>query len=260
MSDKKFNKVKLQVLFLTYGDKYSESFDILYTYLKKLNEYCDITINTIDNKMDSFSLQFKNAHIELIGDNSAYEFSGWDRGIKYLKQSKVDYDVCLFVNDSFVTNSYFQNKELLSIDTINKCMQNNALVGKIDRLDRLDEYKDLEYTINNKDVTSWVRTNLFYMTKPIIEQLGQLTTYNKNKLNDYMSENYKGAPFLKCANISIFLQCQMIKYFTKFWHSVIPINEENWNTWKFKVLGMLNEKMLTYRVKELGFEVIDYEE
>lgn len=258
MSNKKLNKIKLQVLFLTYGDKYQESFDILSIYLKKFEKYCDINILIIDNKSKGAFFgcaEFPDQNV-VHGDNSSYEFSGFDLGLQYAGE---DYDVCLFINDSFVTNSYFQNKKLLSIDTIDKCIQNNALVGKIDRLDRLDEYKGFEYTINNCDVTSWVRTNCFYMTKEIIDGLSQLTTCTKNILNDHISENYQKSPFLKCSSISIFLQCQMIKYFTKFWHSARPINKENWETWRFKVLGILNEKLLTYRVRELGYEVIDCE-
>lgn len=256
------NKIKLQVLFLTYGDKYKESFDMLNIYLKYLEEYCDIKIAIIDNKTTSILNDYKymscKNHI-LYGNNSEFEFSGWDKGVNFLKQHNSPYDVCLFINDSFVTNNYFLNKKLLSIDTIKKCIENNALVGKIDRLDRLDEYKGFEYTINNCDVTSWVRTNCFYMTKDNMDNIKQLTTYTKDNLNNHISENYDFAPFLKYSSISIFLQCQMIKYFTKYWHSARPINKKNWETWRFKVLGMINEKMLSHRVKELGYEVIDFE-
>ena len=253
------NKIKLQVLFLTYGDKYKESFDILNIYLKELEEYCDINIMTIHNDYMSGGFNFYPDG-GVIGDNTAYEFSGWSQGMLYLAEDKTDYDVCLFINDSFLVNDYYRNKKLLSIETIRGCLSENALVGGVDRLDWNLDFRNHKYEINGKDVKAWIRTNLFYMTKEMIDSLDSMVSITKGDLNKFISQEYHGRAFLHNADISINLQLQMIAYFTKHWHSKRDINAENWETWRFKVHAMCMEKLLYVKVKELGFNIYDYSE
>lgn len=256
-------KIKLQVLFLTYGDKYREAFDILQIYLEDLNKYCDINTVIIDNKEVGYKpSKLVNYFKTFImgGNNTEFEFSGWDIGINYLKQAKSDYDVCLFINDSYVVNEYQQNKKLLSINTIKGCLDNNALVGKCDRLDWRDEFRNHRYEIDGQDVKMWIRTNLFYMTKEIVDKLDSLVTYTMKDLNKFVSEEYRGRVFLHIADISINLQLQMIAYITKYWHSAIEICAETWDIWKMKLLGMMNEKFVFVKVKKLGYSIYDYAE
>jgi len=252
------DKIKLQVLFLTYGDKYKDSFDILNILLKDLEEHCDINTIVIDNKINHFS---KNGqHIQIAGNNSEFEFSGWDNGIEFIKYYNNDYDICLFINDSFLTNDYAQNKKLLSIETIKGCLHNNALVGKCDRMDVREQFRNNLYTIDGHDVKLWIRTNLFYMTKEMVNKLNSLVAYTIKDLDKFVSKEYHGRAFLYTANISENLKLQMFAWITKYWHSKIELSEKTWDTWRMKCSTMINEKMLTVNIRNMGYNILDYSE
>lgn len=87
---------------------------------------------------------------------------------------------------------------------------------------------------------------------------------------DIMSHNYNGEMsvkvfattpvFKKEAPIGNSYKQMAINWFTDEWHSKLPINGKNWNLYRNKVKAMLNESLLSARVRDNGFSVQSYKE
>ena len=264
-------KINLVVLFLEYpSEKYEKSFSFLQLFLKDIQQKCNITYIRINNKKHSGKynaqrftcLNPRYEEYRIDGDNNEWEFSGWNKGLKFLKESKIPYDAVLFVNDSFVTNSYLLNKELFNLNTLKGCINNNAFVGKIDRLDWNERFQNHLYLLDEADVTAWIRTNVFYMSKKIVNTINKtgLVIYNIGDLNKFISEKYHGRAFLHNCPMSHHLQRQIIAWLTKYWHSAFKLSKETWNLWRMKTLAIINEKMLYRLINRLGFNIYDYSE
>jgi len=268
------NKINLAVLYLEYpSGKYPNSWDTLNMYLKSLYNHCNISIIRINNMNDSNDYHCQVCHQQLMtseynnysmpiynisGSNSEWEFSGFQKGINFIKENNIEYDAILVVNDSFVKAEYHILKNMFSINTIKGCIQENAMVGRIDRLDYAEQFRNHLYTIDGNDVVSWIRTCCFYLPKDIINNIN-MVSYKQNDLTKFISSKYNGRYFLHNCPMSQNMQRQMIAWLTKYWDQKFVI-EENWDLWIMKVLCMINEKMLYRQVYDQNFRIYDYSE
>lgn len=256
-------KINLVVLFLEYkNNKYKNSYEILKLLLKDLYEKTNTTMIKIDNKNNHYDCceLIGNEEIVINGDNNEWEFSGWTKGIKYLKSTKIEYDAVLFVNDSFLNNDYRMNENLLDYKLLEFCINNNAVVGKIDALNWEPQYWNSSYLIENHDVKQWIRTNVFWIPKNIVNNIDSMVYYKKEDLKRFVPEYYKNTEqiFLINADMTRNLQRQMIAYIQKHWHSKMTINQETWELFKMKILAFFNEKFLYVDIAKKGFNIFDY--
>jgi len=99
----------LAVVHLQYDySKYPDSFAYIVGQLNKLS--CKKKYFIINNKRIKKKNEiFDNVYI-LPGDNSNWEFSGWQKGLDYIRKN-IDCDLILFTNDSL--NSHHNNYRML---------------------------------------------------------------------------------------------------------------------------------------------------
>src|ERR1022692_3531464 len=69
------------------------------------------TIVYIDNSVPSQVLeQLGENEFVLGGDNTYLEFSGWQKGLEFVRERGLTGDVCLFANDTFLNQSIFHRR------------------------------------------------------------------------------------------------------------------------------------------------------
>jgi hypothetical protein len=185
--------VNLLILFIQYDTlKYPNSFQYFKRYIDQLN--CKNNIIIIDN-LDEMRVEERIAkNIYFIGgDNSSWEFSGWDKGLNFAKQKGIKFDVVLFANDSFFSYgwSILENGDKYKLPNI--AYHNKAIVGQLDT-------KNFPMDALGYDVSTWICTNAFFMHKEILDKLVQVAYLTDIELDMIISKDFDNKYFL-CSNI-----------------------------------------------------------
>ncbi|HDC4344246.1 TPA: hypothetical protein QHT63_005309 [Klebsiella quasipneumoniae subsp. similipneumoniae] len=149
----------------------------------------DNKIIIVDNSLGNNTPQDSNDDIVYLrGDNSNWEFSGWDVGLEaipYINQS----DVVIFCNDTFChhnvwdTNTKKDFKNTFSKVTVkNEFQPFLALSGTTDS-------KWKVFSIENKKLVYWVSSYLFMMTGGLINKNNKKISISKSKLDQFIYLN-----------------------------------------------------------------------
>jgi hypothetical protein len=163
-------ELKLAVLYLLYpqGAGYSRERPLatLRKMLGRLNAGQQLVI--IDNSAShEYAGRVDDLTYEISGDNSSREFSGWQRGLEYLREQSQQFDACLFVNDTFLHRSWSERfalrQSLLEVATSRPCMLGTEMFAPPGEI--------LGNPLNN-----YIRTHLFLMSGRVVGHLGNLAT------------------------------------------------------------------------------------
>ncbi|HEY9166334.1 MAG TPA: hypothetical protein VIS48_09255 [Candidatus Kryptonia bacterium] len=245
---------KVALIFVKYYDeKYPHAFERLKSYLingKKRNITCLI----VDNRNEGSSWRNLDENtFYLEGDNSDREFSGWQRGLNFLREQEIKYDVVLFVNEAFeaIGPSYLKDNNINWL--IRKTYFLNAAIGFVDtRWERT--------RLHNKGTRIWVNTNCFFIPTSLLNKLQSLVMVDEKMLDDYLPLQFPGldSPFAKTAPMNDVYKRNIITWLTEEWHGRIELSEQTWPLFRSKVKAMLNEVMLSVRIRELGHMILPY--
>lgn len=243
--------MKLLVLFLQYDTKkYPESFEKACIYIEKIR--CSKIYIIIDNAHENKDTKKINYNTYIIGgDNSAWEFSGWDKGLEFANKNDIDYDIVLFVNDAFFAYGWSILENAATYKLANITKNHEAFMGQLDT-------KGYPMKIYGKNVSSWICSNAFFMHKKILNLLDKITSVVENDLNYFLYKSFNESYFLPNAPLDENYKNMARNWLTKEWHSKIIVSEKNWGFFRKKVQAMLNESLLTSRIRSLGFEIISY--
>jgi hypothetical protein len=244
--------INLAILYVEYDKKkYPNSLMRLQKCLDKIRANKRLCV--IDNSSDDDREELGNNFVKISGDNSNWEFSGWQKGINYLNKNNVDYDIVLFVNDSF--QSYGANFiEKYTIEPfIEKAVGNNFCFGEVNNgyLKRNSGFQIYDYEFD-----SWMRTNAFFIPKTIIKPLGNLCTIDNYKINDFISDEASSPYFLETAPMNEALKVHILDWLTDKWHGKFDL-KSNWNLFRLKTKSILNEKLLSARIIKEKFDIVD---
>jgi len=246
--------LNLIVLFLQYDQKkYPYSFFYLEKYLKQLKN-CNIKNIIIDNKFtdNDFYEKLSQHAIKIKGDNSHWEFSGWDAGIKYLKDHDIEYDVVLFVNDSFQNPAHNSVLSVINDNRIEECHKEKSFSGGRGGLE------EFNFILDNYNVSTWNRSCCFLMSKYILDRIDSICYADENFINKCIEKEITYPYFKKNAPVNKALQNRVINWLSNSWHSSFKF-EDNWYLFRMKTLAFFNELLLTAKLKKLGFNIIRIE-
>ncbi len=245
--------MKLLVLFLEYNTgKYKNSFELLKSYVDKFKG-CKKNYYIIDNftEEDYFKKISENV-FRIGGDNSSWEFSGWQKGVELLEENNIEYDVILFANDAFLAYGWSILEKDLNLELLRVAIRNNSAIGQVDT-------KGIKLEAFGQDVSNWICTNCFFMPRKIVEGIGTVVTIDENKLNKVVNKKYsKESYFLEQAPLNENYKKMAIRWLTEEWHSKFEINEKNWDRFRGKLKAMLNESLLSAKIKQAGFRIEHY--
>lgn len=149
-------------ILLVFNDDYRVSaIDAFQQFMDKFGEGCKIII--INNNLDNVN------NGEVPGDNTNWEFSGWDKGISLLEIK--DEDVVVFANDTFIHHrSWCLPDQLRFEKSIKKLLIDNeqGICGEIHK------FSD-HYEIFGRGADRWVCSYLFAMTGGVINRIGKIS-------------------------------------------------------------------------------------
>ena len=246
-------RLKLAVLFLEYDNgKYKDAFRLLQSYVDKIDD-CDKEYFIIDNLKEGDScLRVSRDVYRIGGDNRDWEFSGWQKGVNFLKENNIESDIVLFVNDAFMAYGWNFIQEGVTGRSLEKVIKDEAVVGHIDT-------KGIKMKIFGKEVTKWLCSNCFFVPAKMIRSLDTMVSVDDVMLTTIVPKEYKkGTYFKDISTIDKNYKDMVVMWLTKEWHGKFEINERNWGLFKNKLKAMLNESMLTAKIKDLGYKVESY--
>ena len=252
----KFSKDRdyvLGVFYLYYpsGDKYQKDKPIraLESILSRFK--CKKTIFYIDNSSrGDYARKISDNEYELSGDNSFFEFSGWQRGIDFSKKKNLPCDAFLFVNDKFLYSSFF-HRQLVNPAAMRCAIGNNAMVGK-----RM--FFSVSGQIMGNPLIPYVRTHIFMLSKKVTDALGSIVSIDRRSLERFFIANYDPTIqlFRLDAPVSQEIKEFIFSHVTMKWYRKKPYESENFEVLRNKAASILNSMLLSLRVRQLGYPLI----
>ncbi|OGP55713.1 MAG: hypothetical protein A2Y65_03105 [Deltaproteobacteria bacterium RBG_13_52_11] len=252
--------MKLAILFLEYDNgKYINSFESFKSYVEQFKN-CDKNYFIVDNlKTGDNFLKLNKTLCRIDGDNSGWEFSGWQRGLSYLRNNNINYDAVLFANDAFFAYGWSLLEYSDRINLSKWLINGNSIMGHIDT-------KNIQLEVFGNDVSEWVCTNCFFLPRRIIEKLDSVVSLNDDKLHSIVSEKFPGGleeqDYIKYfkynSDLNDNYKTMVITWLIKEWHDRFKINEATWDIFRNKLRSLLNESLLTARIKKLGYNIESY--
>lgn len=260
-------KLSLAVIYVEYdrndNGASGQNFSTLQRYLAPIIE-TDITFLRVDNKNELSPInQISPYSYTIGGDNTFREFSGWQKGFSTLAQNRKGYDLVLFVNDMFLAPGESFLKDYGTKDLLKKSLTENSIIGRIDSTGQ-------SYTVYGYDVSRWVCTNCFLAPWKAIETLSDIVSI-KNNLDDFLPTSLPQIVGPVAQNTTLALQIfkntapindqykiWLVEWLTERWHSRFDIEETTWDLFRTKVRNILNESLLTARLREIGVAALVY--
>lgn len=240
------NKLKVAVVYLQYDrKKYPYSFQYVSGLLSKNNSNTEYVYIVVDNYNEDLFLEvYGNIHV-LSGDNTNWEFSGWQKGLIYIKEN-IECDLIMFLNDSL--RSY--KHEILRMKRFEEMLKysfkKNLLFGKIDSTGS-GNFNFLGYNLN-----TWVRSNAFAGPSEIFQHCEVDYSYLFN-INSIVEDVDK---FLNNPQLGLDLRNHIYNWLSFRWHSKFDARS-NLELFRNKTKAILNEKLLTAKITEKGFSILN---
>lgn len=251
------------VIYLIYGD--SNLKDGLLEIKKIINRMFDSynsNFVVVDNSLSSCEQINDNEYL-INGDNSYFDFSGWDKGYQFAieKFNITNETVFLFANDTFFQRNYSDGENFLDVFN-KKIIENKNLTTSA--LGYIDDFPK-PVIINNIRYNSWIRSNIFFIPSLVMKDIKKLTfDFPKDKIfsndikkfwsdDDLISDNWK-------AYISSWLfGIENYNYpeYKLHWLKAKPLNYDNWEYFQKKAITILSEHYLTARLFDMGVSIID---
>ena len=242
--------LNLAILYLQYDiQKYGDSLGKLKKYLSGIKLFKK-TIFIIDNKNEDKPLEEIEKNIYYTGgDNSCWEFSGWQKGYELLKNSNIKYDIVLFVNDSFQSygGSYL---EYINDYMVLKSLFKNYAMGEIDGYD--EEIRVFDYTLKK-----YIRSNCYFIPKKILDKMNGICLVDNKILDEIIDKDFNNRYFTDDKYINTYFQKNIINWLQNEWHSKFII-KDNWNLFRNKTRAMLNEIALSGEIQKTGAKIKRY--
>ncbi|MCS7092176.1 MAG: hypothetical protein NZM26_02395 [Patescibacteria group bacterium] len=256
---------RIFVLFVQFGDQHRTSgIARIKKFLADLGlKKTPLIILVIDNSIEKSTEIVFGPHEHFIsGDDSTYEFSGWDKGIKYIERHfciRHD-DLIILANDTFHRNYGDDYLQLFLKKQILLCRSENFLYG----------YKDAypkPVSLFGLTVSSWLRSSFLIcsyatlnMLRPLAIPFANDILFSKNYKQFFhdnvpLSNNYK-----QYLRTWLFGEKDPTGEFQEKWHSQRPLTQDNFSLFKGKTRAILSEHYLSARALNKGIKLLGVNE
>lgn len=213
----------------------------------------DRTVIIVDNALPPGLVQERRDGILLGGDNSAREFSAFDRALDFVGSDIWSYDLVHFATSAFNT-LYINYLERFDDRLL------EAIAGRAVCVGHVDCYNE-PVDVLTYHSQHWIRSCFFFLPPTEAKALGGFVSVVDGK--PFFSGS-PDEPFRGGAPISP----RYRKYITEWltggdigqgveWHSSFALTRETLPTFEHKALSILNEQLLGIRLRALGCALID---
>lgn len=244
---------KLAVLYV-YADaqRYPRSYELLSRLIRRIRAFEAITVR-IDNWHEHKTVtKVANNVYDISGDNTYWEFSGWKKGMAFLKERHVEPDLVMFVNDAFMNHAkagkdYKYYKSRVSTLTLRRLR--GSVLGVING-------SDTTHILLGYDVSTFIRSNFFVVPYNVAKKL-ELTFIADDIIDNILPKTYSGKIFNDTDKLNLNLKRFLEVWITQRWTRARAVTSENWGFLKSKLISILNERLLTSKIRELNVEVVN---
>ena len=245
-------EMKILCLYLRYGaNDYPGSFEKLMEWYQDKQQAAnvDLSVWIIDNKIDKEydGVDVVSGFRLISGDNSQREFSGFQKVIEKFRDEIELYDVIHFVTSAF-NQLYTKYLEYFDLSHLYPILHRPIWLGHIDTFDQ-------PISLLGSISQSWIRTCFFFLSPLNLYALNDI-----NYLRDKSKFFDKNSKLLNNGNIDDvykkylqeWLYGEQLQGMT--WHGKIKSDGE----FEDKALSILNEHMMSIRLRSNGVNLIDY--
>lgn len=243
--------IDLAVLFLQYDTlKYPGVFDAMKAMVDRIR-LCRPTYYLIDNRDEGGGVRrIAEGVYSVGGDNSSWEFSAWQRGVERLKEAGHEPAVYLFITDAFLG----PGPSFLADCGTRALLKSFLLASAVGRIDAFGPGG----VLLGHEVPDWLCTGCFFLPRRIVEALGGMVTVGEDAMDAFMPREFTGEVFRKDAPMSDRYKEFIIDWMTRRRRHTYTICAATWREFRGKVRAILNEAMLTVRIREAGYRVRRY--
>jgi hypothetical protein len=213
----------------------------------------DRTVIIVDNAVPPGLVQERRDGVLLGGDNSAREFSAFDRALDFVGSDIWSYDLVHFATSAFNT-LYINYLERFSDRVL------EAITGRAVCVGHVDCYNEPIDVLTYRS-QHWVRSCFFFLPPTEAKALGGFVSVVDGK--PFFSGS-PDEPFRRDAPISPRYQNYITEWLTGGdigqgveWHSSFAVTRDTLPTFEHKAVSILNEQLLGIRLRALGCHLID---
>jgi hypothetical protein len=211
------------------------------------------TVIVVDNALPNGFIEAHGSRTLIGGDNSAREFSAFDRAVAFVGTNIWHYDFVHFATSAFNT-LYVRYLERFDTALLEAATSRPLCLGHIDC------YND-PVTILGIATQHWIRTCFFFLRPSDVKALGHLTTLSEGSL--FFGGSHE-APFRQGAPLSSRYRDYIIKWLTGGdigqgveWHSRVSLTPGTLTAFEHKALSVMNEQLLGVRLRAMGCRLTD---
>jgi hypothetical protein len=252
---------KALAIFLQYSDAHQASgMDALGSLVGGLFPGHEASFVIVDNKREQRSEEQLAANVNRIsGDNSCREFSGYDRGIRWLESfgPLAPTTPIVIANDSFHRHYGSGYLKLFTRERLARALSSGGILGYIDAFPQ-------EETVFGEPFRKWIRTNLFVLPYGTLRQLGPLfpgfgqgDVFRNDADPEFFAPGAPLSPWYKSfLRRWLFADADAHETFKPEWHSKTALNEETVQSFRDKTCCILCEHLLSAKAQKLGIPLI----
>lgn len=246
---------RVVTLLARHGDeRYRDALpDIQTLFAQQMPEFAHEAV-VIDNALDPAHAERLAPAITLIGgNNAAWEFSAWDRGVEHLGRRLDGYDFVHLATSAF-RRLYTRYLDRFDADMLGLVAGRAVAVGHVDHFNE-------PVAFAGRSLQSWLRSSFMLLPPAELRLLGSL-----NSVTD-RSGLFTGdpaAPFRADAPLSASYRQNILGWLTgggtgqgTVWHSRFVLSEQTLGFFEDKAVAILNEQMLTSRLRAQGCGIVD---
>lgn len=257
---------RVYINYLVYGQAYLEcGVKHLKAILDRMLPGVPCTWLIVDNSVAHPTIQQLTSDRWMIyGENSVWEFSGWDHGYQFVREQfglKAG-DMVLFANDTFHRRAYSLGGRSYLNEFNAKLVSGRNLTRNV--IGYLDDFPR-EVTLMGICYDSWIRSNIFMIPAEIAERIYPLVfpmqpdEIFSDDMHQFWRETNKISENWKAYISSWLFGIENPDYpeYRLHWHKAQPVNSDNWEFFKTKALCILSEHYLTARLHHWGIPIVD---
>jgi hypothetical protein len=211
-------------------------------------------ILVIDNSLPPSHRSNLVSNVELIGSsNLAWEFSAWDQGIAHCGAMLEQFD---FINLATSAFKALNHTFLDAFSTRMLCLVREMPVA----IGHIDHFNS-EVVCFNTPSQSWLRSSFIILPPAQLRQLKSATSVADRSA---IFSGDPAAPFKDDAPLSPAFRDYIAGWLTGDgtgqgvgWHSVFSLNASTLGLFEDKTVAIVNEHMLTQKLRALGCEIVD---
>lgn len=187
------------------------------------------------------------------GSNAQREFSSWESGLAYMAPRLGDFDLVHLATEAFNT-LYTRYLDRISSDMLGMILRRGAALGHID-------YYNEPIMAFGRRSQAWLRSSFLFLPPAEVKMLGSLVTVADGSA---IFTHDPAVPFRSDAPLSPNYRQFLLDWLTGdgtgqgvHWHSRFVLCEETLPWFEAKVLSIVNEHMLSVRLRAQGCAMVD---